>query len=56
MSRDIPVERGEPSPEESEALERAWGTPRGVVGWLSSIDHKVIGRRFIVTAFGFFAA
>jgi cytochrome c oxidase subunit I+III len=56
MSRDIPVERGEPSREDSEALERAWGTPKGVIGWLSSIDHKVIGRRFIVTAMGFFAA
>jgi cytochrome c oxidase subunit 1 len=56
MSRDIPVGRGEPSPDESEKLEHAWGTPPGVMGWLSSIDHKVIGYRFIVTAMAFFAA
>ena len=28
--------------------------PPGCVGWLSEVDHKAIGRRFIVTAFGFF--
>jgi cytochrome c oxidase subunit I+III len=36
-------------------LERIWATGRGVIGWLSEVDHKAIGRRFIVTAFGFFA-
>jgi cytochrome c oxidase subunit I+III len=35
-------------------LERAWGRPRGLWGWLTSTDHKDIGRRFIATAFGFF--
>src|SRR4051812_8896363 len=56
MSEAAPIERGEPTPDEREPHARAWGTPPGVVGWLSSIDHKLIGRRFIVTAMGFFAA
>jgi cytochrome c oxidase subunit I len=38
------------------ALEQAWRGPRGFLGWVSSVDHKSIGRRYIVTAFGFLAA
>lgn len=34
-------------------LERIWATPRGFIGWLSSVDHKQIGRRYLVTAFFF---
>ncbi|HYY83979.1 MAG TPA: cytochrome c oxidase subunit I [Beijerinckiaceae bacterium] len=34
-------------------LTQVWTTSRGIVGWLSSVDHKVIGRRYIVTAFIF---
>jgi cytochrome c oxidase subunit I len=34
-------------------LAKTWGTPRGVIGWLSSVDHKVIGRRYLVTTFIF---
>jgi cytochrome c oxidase subunit 1 len=49
-------ERGEPSHDEREPLEQGWGTPPGVIGWLSAIDHKLVGRRYIVTAMGFFAA
>ncbi|MBV9738922.1 MAG: cytochrome c oxidase subunit I [Hyphomicrobiales bacterium] len=30
-----------------------WQTPRGIIGTLSSVDHKIIGRRYIVTAFVF---
>src|SRR4051812_13014520 len=30
-----------------------WRTPPGVVGWLSSVDHKQIALRYIVTAFVF---
>jgi cytochrome c oxidase subunit I+III len=40
---------------ERAALARTWADPPGFVGWLSSVDHKSIGRRFIVTAFVFFA-
>jgi cytochrome c oxidase subunit I+III len=35
-------------------LERTWAEPSGVVGWLSHVDHKSIGRRYLVTAFVFF--
>jgi cytochrome c oxidase subunit 1 len=39
---------------EAQHLARAWYVPRGLVGWLSVADHRSIGRRYIVTAFGFF--
>jgi cytochrome c oxidase subunit 1 len=32
----------------------AWADKPGIVGWLSTVDHKRIGRRFIVSAFVFF--
>jgi cytochrome c oxidase subunit 1 len=35
-------------------LERTWSTPPGILGWLSTTDHRAIGRRYIATAFGFF--
>ncbi|WP_279483462.1 cytochrome c oxidase subunit I [Aureimonas sp. SK2] len=35
-------------------LERIWRTPRGL-GQLSAVNHTVIGRRFILVAFVFFA-
>src|SRR4051794_8815838 len=35
------------------ALSQTWATPKGLLGALSSVDHKVIGRRYILTAFGF---
>ncbi len=31
-----------------------WSRPRGLLGWLASVDHKDIGRRFIATALAFF--
>jgi cytochrome c oxidase subunit I len=34
-------------------LERVWGTPRTLLGALSTVDHKRIGRRYIATAFVF---
>jgi len=41
------------------ALERlladTWKTPKGVWGWFATVDHKIIGRRYIVTAFFFLA-
>jgi cytochrome c oxidase subunit I len=30
-----------------------WGTQQGPIGWLATVDHKMIGRRYIVTAFIF---
>ena len=35
------------------ALTRTWETPRGLYGFFATVDHKIIGRRFIVTAFVF---
>ena len=35
-------------------LERTWARPRGLKGWLTDTDHKVIALRYIVTAFVFF--
>jgi cytochrome c oxidase subunit 1 len=40
----------------AQALARTWSDKPGLVGWLCTNDHKRIGRRFIVTAFGFFVA
>jgi cytochrome c oxidase subunit I+III len=37
-------------------LALTWRRPPGLVGWLSDIDHKTTGMRFIVTAFAFFLA
>ena len=54
MKHDIRIGKGEVSAAEHETLLRAWSSSPGLVGWLSDIDHKHIGRRFIVTAMGFF--
>src|SRR3954454_16096988 len=34
-------------------LARTWGTKPGLIGWLSTVDHKIIGRRYIATSFVF---
>jgi cytochrome c oxidase subunit I+III len=39
---------------ERRALDRTWADGRGLIAWMSTTDHKAIGRRYIVTAFGFF--
>jgi heme/copper-type cytochrome/quinol oxidase subunit 1 len=36
-------------------LTATWSGPPGFLGWLSSVDHKDIGRRYIVTALVFLA-
>jgi cytochrome c oxidase subunit 1/cytochrome c oxidase subunit I+III len=38
------------------ALERLWETKPGLLGWLGSVDHKEIGKRYLVTAFAFLLA
>ncbi len=35
-------------------LTEIWETPRGLLGTLTSVDHKTIGKRYIVTAIVFF--
>ena len=37
-------------------LDRAWRRPPGIIGWLATVDHKEIGRRYIITALLFLAA
>ena len=39
-----------PSPNSTE-LQRLWETKPGIIGWLSSVDHKEIGKRYLITAF-----
>lgn len=36
-----------------EKLESIWSEPRGFRGWISSTDHKKIGKSYLVTAFLF---
>ena len=35
------------------SLQETWRTKPGIIGWLSSVDHKEIGIRYLVTAFAF---
>jgi cytochrome c oxidase subunit I+III len=37
-----------------ERLEQTWGQPPGIAGWLSAVNHRAIGLRYMVTAFAFF--
>jgi cytochrome c oxidase subunit I+III len=39
---------------ERRLLEETWKDPPGFRGWLTSTDHKAIGRRYVITAFIFF--
>ena len=39
-----------------EKLQEMWETTPGIRGWLSSVDHKEIGIRYLVTAFLFLIA
>ena len=36
-------------------LEHTWSRQPGLLGWLTTVDHKEIGRRYLVTAFIFLA-
>ena len=42
-----------PDVELHSALTKTWATPKGLWAALSAVDHKIIGRRYIVTAFVF---
>jgi len=45
----------EHEPVDRESLARIWGQPPGLVGWLTSANHKSVSIRYMITAFGFFA-
>jgi cytochrome c oxidase subunit I len=36
-------------------LDAIWRTPRGILGAVCTVDHKIIGRRYLATAFVFLA-
>jgi cytochrome c oxidase subunit 1 len=36
------------------ALQETWADRPGLIGWLMSVDHKSIGKRYVITAFAFF--
>ena len=42
--------------ERLDRLERIWEEPPGLVGWLTTVDHKRIGLMFFFTSLAFFAA
>jgi cytochrome c oxidase subunit I len=44
-----------PADAERLALERTWAERPGLAGWLSAVNHRSIGRRYLATAFAFFA-
>jgi cytochrome c oxidase subunit 1 len=50
IARDGPKLKGE---ELQGRLRAAWDRPPGIIGWLATVDHKEIGRRYIITALGF---
>jgi len=52
LARDGPALHG---PELAARLERTWSRDPGLLGWLATVDHKEIGRRYLVTAFVFLA-
>jgi len=41
-------------PQPTEQLRRLWQAPTGLIGWLSAVNHKEIGRRYMATGFIFF--
>ncbi|MBI0539117.1 cytochrome c oxidase subunit I [Roseomonas sp. KE2513] len=53
--RDAALEATEGAGALERRLERTWRTREGFWGALSTVDHKIIGRRYIVTAFAFLA-
>src|ERR1700709_2302782 len=34
-------------------LDEVWRTPKGLWGWLTTVDHKLIGKRYVITALVF---
>src|ERR1700761_4870741 len=51
-----PSVAGADQPGLADQLQKMWQTAPGIGGWLSTVDHKEIGLRYIVTAFAFLIA
>jgi len=43
-----------PDQPRTDTLHDVWSPPRGIIGWLSQVNHRAIGVRYIVTAMIFF--
>jgi cytochrome c oxidase subunit I+III len=41
--------------EKHQALQRTWAPHTGFIGWFEQVDHRSIGKRFLLTAFIWFA-
>ena len=50
IARDGPKLKGEKL---AARLDFTWRRPPGIIGWLATVDHKEIGRRYMITALGF---
>src|SRR4051794_37824039 len=48
-----PRDTGQPLEEVHARLRKTWGSRGGLWGALTTVDHKIIGRRYIITAFVF---
>jgi cytochrome c oxidase subunit 1 len=48
-----PLDTDVPDGELARRLATTWGTAGGIFGALSTVDHKIIGRRYILTGFFF---
>jgi cytochrome c oxidase subunit I+III len=56
--RDLPTGSGAPDAPDNDLaprLEKTWSAPAGLWGWLTDVSHTRIARRYLVTAFVFFA-
>ena len=51
---DLTTGPGDAELAELQALERTWRAPTGFWGWITSVDHKSIAKRYIATALVFF--
>ena len=47
------IARATDQSESSHILKRSWEGRGGIAGWLSTVDHKEIGKRYLITAFAF---
>ena len=51
---DVPRDGPElDGPELDRILSETWGDKPGLIGWLTTVDHKRVGKRYIFTAIGF---
>ncbi|HSM54538.1 MAG TPA: cytochrome c oxidase subunit I [Candidatus Sulfomarinibacteraceae bacterium] len=41
--------------EAASTLEQTWRRPAGIVGWITAVNHRAIGKRYIATGLLFFA-